>query len=83
MVFSKKKFVADSNEIAVSYCIGCVEFRHRESSGHGPPLLAWEPKISQKYDFFLVFCEFLLNEKNEVKFFSTQKNRIEKRNPAV
>jgi hypothetical protein len=45
MVFSKKIFVADSNEIAVSYCIGCVEFRHRESSGHRAHLLAWEPKI--------------------------------------
>jgi hypothetical protein len=59
MVFSKKNFVADSNEIAVSYCIGCVEFRHRESSGHGPPLLAWDPKISKNMSF-LVFCEFLL-----------------------
>jgi hypothetical protein len=46
MVFSKKIFGADSNEIAVSYCIGCVEFRHRESSGHGPHLLSWEPKIA-------------------------------------
>jgi hypothetical protein len=52
MVFSKKIFGADSNEIAVSYCIGCVEFRHRESSGHGPPLLAWEPKISKNMSFF-------------------------------
>jgi hypothetical protein len=67
MVFSKKIFVADSNEIAVSYCIGCVEFRHRESSGHGRPLLAWDPKISKNMSF-LVFCEYLLNEKNEVKF---------------
>jgi hypothetical protein len=69
MVFSKNFFVADSNEIAVSYCIGCVEFRHRESSGHGPPLLAWEPKLSEKFEFFWIFCEFLLNEKIEVKFF--------------
>jgi hypothetical protein len=45
MVFSKKIFVADSNEIAVSYPIGCVEFRHRVGSGHRPQLLAWEPKI--------------------------------------
>jgi hypothetical protein len=45
MVFSKKNFVADSNEIAVSYPIGCVEFRHRKSSGHRPHLLAWEQKI--------------------------------------
>jgi hypothetical protein len=52
MVFSKKIFVADSNEIAVSYCIGCVEFRHRESSGHGRPLLAWDPKISKNMSFF-------------------------------
>jgi hypothetical protein len=34
MVFSKNFFVADSNEIAVSYRMGWVEFRHRESSGH-------------------------------------------------
>jgi hypothetical protein len=45
MVFSIKIFVADSNEIAVSYCIGRVEVRHRESSGHRPHLLVWEPKI--------------------------------------
>jgi hypothetical protein len=32
---------------------------------------------------FFVFCEFLLNEKSEVNFFSAQKKRIEKRNPAV
>jgi hypothetical protein len=58
MVFSKKIFVADSNEIAVSYCIGCVEFRHRESSGHGPPLLAWEPKIAKNMIFFWFFVNF-------------------------
>jgi hypothetical protein len=39
MVFSKKIFVADSNEIAVSYCIGCVEFRRREISDHRSHLL--------------------------------------------
>jgi hypothetical protein len=27
---------------------------------------------------FLFFCEFLLNEKSEVKLFSAQKKRIEK-----
>jgi hypothetical protein len=32
---------------------------------------------------FFVFCEFLLNEKREVKFFRHQKKRIGKRNPAV
>jgi hypothetical protein len=58
MVFSKKIFVADSNEIAVSYCIGCVEFRHRESSGHGPHLLAVGAKNSQKYEFFWFFVNF-------------------------
>jgi hypothetical protein len=52
MVFSKKIFLADSNEIAVSYCIGCVEFRHRESSGHRAHLLAWEPKIAKNMIFF-------------------------------
>jgi hypothetical protein len=45
MVFSKKFFGADSNEIVVSYPIGCVEFRHRVGSCHRPQLLAWEPKI--------------------------------------
>jgi hypothetical protein len=44
VVFSKKNFVADSNEIAVSYRIGCVEFRHKESSGHRPHLLVWAQK---------------------------------------
>jgi hypothetical protein len=63
MVISKKNVVADSNEIAVNYCIGCVEFRYRESSGHRPHLLVWEPKIAKNISF-LVFCEFLLNEKN-------------------
>jgi hypothetical protein len=52
MVFSKKFFVADSNEIAVSYCIGWVEFRHRESSGHRPRLLVWAPKIVKNMSFF-------------------------------
>jgi hypothetical protein len=52
MVFSKKNFVADSSAIAVSYCIGWVEFRHRESSGHIPHLLFWEPKIAKNMSFF-------------------------------
>jgi hypothetical protein len=34
VVFSKKIFVADSNQIAVSYCIGSVEFRYSKSSAH-------------------------------------------------
>jgi hypothetical protein len=53
MVFSKKIFVADSNEIAVSYRMGWVEFRHRESSGHRPRLWVWEPKIAKNMSFFL------------------------------
>jgi hypothetical protein len=52
VVFSKKIFVSDSNEIAVSYRIGCVEFRHRESSAHRPHLLVWEPKIAKNLSFF-------------------------------
>jgi hypothetical protein len=32
--FFEKFFVADSNQIAVSYCIGSVEFRYSKSSGH-------------------------------------------------
>jgi hypothetical protein len=52
VVFSKNIFGADSNEIAVSYRIGCVEFRHKESSGHRPHLLVWEPKITKNLSFF-------------------------------
>jgi hypothetical protein len=52
VVFSKKNFVSDSNEIAVSYRIGCVEFRHRESSAHRPNLLVWKPKIAKNLSFF-------------------------------
>jgi hypothetical protein len=77
VVFSKKNFVADSNEIAVSYCLGCVEFRHRESSGHRPDLLVWGPKIWVFLSFF-VFCEFLLNEKREVKFFHLKRNALKR-----
>jgi hypothetical protein len=58
VVFSKKIFVADSNEIAVSYRIGCVEFRHKESSGHRPHLLVWEPKITKNLSFFGFFVNF-------------------------
>jgi hypothetical protein len=32
--FFEKFFVADSNQIAVRYCIGSVEFRYSKSSGH-------------------------------------------------
>jgi hypothetical protein len=77
MVFSKKFFVADSNEIAVSYRIGCVEFRHRESSGHRPRLLVWEPKIAKNMSFF-VFCEFLLNEKIDIKFFRLKRSALKR-----
>jgi hypothetical protein len=34
VVFIENFFVADSNQIAVSYCIGSVEFRYSKSSGH-------------------------------------------------
>jgi hypothetical protein len=77
VVFSKKIFFADSNEIAVSYCLGCVEFRHRESSGHRPDLLVWGPKIRVFLSFF-VFCEFLLNEKREVKFFRLKRSALKR-----
>jgi hypothetical protein len=82
VVFSKKNFVSDSNEIAVSYRIGCVEFRHRESSAHRPHLLVWEPKIAKNFSFF-GFLLISLKRKNRGKIFSAQKKRIEKRNPAV
>jgi hypothetical protein len=55
LVFLKIFFVSDSNEIAVSYCLGLVEFRHRESSGHRHDLLVWEPKIW----VFLIFLFFV------------------------
>jgi hypothetical protein len=58
MVFSKKFFVADSNEIAVSYRMGWVEFRHRENSGHRPPFVGVGAKNSQKYEFFSFFVNF-------------------------
>jgi hypothetical protein len=82
VVFSKKIFVSDSNEIAVSYRIGCVEFRHRESSAHRPHLLVWEPKIAKNLSFFC-FLRISLKRKNRGKIFSAQKKRIENRNPAV
>jgi hypothetical protein len=50
--FFRQKFLAPTNEIAVSYRIGCVEFRHRESSAHRPHLLVWEPKIAKNLSFF-------------------------------
>jgi hypothetical protein len=55
MVFFKKCFVADSNQIAVSYCIGWVEFRYSKSSGHLNQCFA----VGAKNMDFLVFCEFL------------------------
>jgi hypothetical protein len=49
-------FVADSNQIAVSYCIGSVEFRYNKSSGHGTHFLLWEPKI-WIFWFFAIFSK--------------------------
>jgi hypothetical protein len=51
-VVFRKKILSPTNEIAVSYRIGCVEFRHRESSAHRPHLLVWEPKIAKNLSFF-------------------------------
>jgi hypothetical protein len=58
VVFSKKFFVSDSNEIAVTYRIGCVEFRHRESSAHRPTFLGVGAKNSEKFEFFRFFVNF-------------------------
>jgi hypothetical protein len=58
MVFSKKIFVADSNEIAVSYCIGCVKFRHRGKFRSWTPFVGVGAKNKQKYDFFWFFVNF-------------------------
>jgi hypothetical protein len=71
MVFFQKFFVADSNQIAVSYCIGKVP--------------AIEPIFccgSQKYGFFGVL-RISLKRKNPDKFFSAQKKRLGKSNPTV
>jgi hypothetical protein len=59
VAFSKTNFVADSNEIAVSYRIGCVEFRHMESSGHRPtPFVGVGAKNNEKFEFFRFFVNF-------------------------
>jgi hypothetical protein len=55
MVFFEKFFVANSNQITVSYCIGSVEFRYSKSSGHSTHFLLWEPKI-----WIFVFLRFSL-----------------------
>jgi hypothetical protein len=79
MVFFEKIFVADLNQIAVSYCIGSVEFRYSKSSVPLNPFFA----VGAKNMDFLVFCDFLKNEKIQVNFFSTQKKRLDKGNPTV
>jgi hypothetical protein len=59
MVFSKKIFVADSNEIAVSYRMGWIEFRHRESFPViDPRFVVWESKIAKNMSFFSFFVNF-------------------------
>jgi hypothetical protein len=51
--FFRKKFLSPiRTKLRVSYRIGCVEFRHRESSAHRPHLLVWEPKIAKNLSFF-------------------------------
>jgi hypothetical protein len=64
VVFSKNFFVADSNEITVSYCVRCVEIRHREVSGHKPHLSVWEPKIG----VFFFFVNFSSTKKARSNF---------------
>jgi hypothetical protein len=54
MVFFEFFFVADSNQIAVSYCIGSVEFRYSKSKSSGPFFA-----VGAKNMDFLVFCDFL------------------------
>jgi hypothetical protein len=71
-------FIADSNQIAVSYCIGSLEFRYSKSSGHLTHFLLWEPKI-WIFWFFAIFSKM----KNPGKFFLTQKKRLDKGNPTV
>jgi hypothetical protein len=78
MVFFEKNFVADLNQIAVSYCIGSVEFRYSKSSGHWTHFFCG----SQKYGFFGLL-RFSLKWKNPGKFFSTQKKRLDKGNRTV
>jgi hypothetical protein len=55
VVFFEKFFVADSNQIAVSYCIGSVEFRYSKSSRPLKSIFA----VGAKNMDFLVFCDFL------------------------
>jgi hypothetical protein len=38
-------------------------------------MLAWEPKIGKNMSF-LFFCEFLLNEKSDVKFFQLKRSAL-------
>jgi hypothetical protein len=56
MVFFEKNFFGDSNQIAVSYCIGSVEFRYSKIFGYSTHFLLWEPKI-------LIFCFFAIFSK--------------------
>jgi hypothetical protein len=56
MVFFEKFFVADSNQITFSYCIGSVEFRYSKSSGYSTHFMLWEPKI-------WIFCFFAIFSK--------------------
>jgi hypothetical protein len=78
VVFFEKFFVADSNQIAVSYCIELL------NSGT-VKVPAIEPIFccgSQKYGFF-GFLRISLRLKNPGKFFSAQKKRLDKSNPTV
>jgi hypothetical protein len=76
--FFEKIFVADSNQIAVSYCIGSVEFRYSKIPAIEPIFCCG----SQKYGFF-GFLRFSLKRKNSGNFFSIQMKRLDKGNPTM
>jgi hypothetical protein len=65
VVFFQNFFVADSNQIAVSYCIGCVEFRYSKKFQPLNPFFA----VGAKNMDFFGFLPISLKPKNPAKFF--------------
>jgi hypothetical protein len=70
MVFFEKFFVGDSNQIAVSYCIGSVEFRCSKKFRPLNPFFAVGAKI-WIFCFFAIFSKM----KNPGKFFFRLRRR--------
>jgi hypothetical protein len=72
MVFFEKFFVADSNQITFSYCIGSVEFRYSKSSGYSTHFMLWEPKI-WIFCFFAIFSKM---KKSRYIFFRLRRSAL-------